>query len=388
MNLEKTKSYSIDDIEKRMKEIRSMDLDKCENIDELTKEVEALEERKKELKSSADAKKELRTKILNGEVETKEIEKPKEERKMDLTKENVLSSKEYRSAFIKNLMGKDLNEEERNAIALTDAKAVVPTELQNEILTKVKEYAPVLSDITLLNVNGAVKFAVEGTTEGAQKHTENATITASKDTLVTVDLSTYEVTKLIQISASVKTMTISAFETWLVAQLAEAIAIKLENLVFQGTGTGEAKGIDKISWVKDTNSVEIAKASTPSANDVYKLFGLLKTGYARGAKCYTNRKTLFTELLPLQDKSKNDLVTLVNGTYYLLGTEVALTDSINDSELILGNMKKYVANLAESTSVKTAYDIDTNSYKYLGVANFDGKVAIEEAFVKLVKSES
>ena len=205
--------------------------------------------------------------------------------------------------------------------------------------------------------------------------------------MVSVDLSTYEVTKLIQISSSVKTMTISSFETWLVAQLAEAIAIKLENLVFQGTGTGEAKGIDTITW-NDENSVSIAKASTPTANDIFKLFGLLKTGYARGAKCYTNRKTLFTELLPLQDKSKNDLVTNVNGTYYLLGTEIALTDSIKASELILGNMKKYVANLAESTSVKTAYDIDTNSYKYLGVANFDGKVAIEEAFVKLVKSDS
>ena len=387
MKLEDIKNFSIDDVEERMKEIRSLDLDKCENIDELTKEVEALEERRKELKESADAKKELRAKILSGEVKTRTIEKPKENRQMELTKENVLSSKEYRSAFIKTLMGKELNEEERGAIALTNATAVIPTELQDEILTKVKEYAPVLNDVTLLNVNGAVKFAVEGTTEGAQKHAENAVINASSDTLVSVDLSTYEVTKLIQISSSVKTMTISSFETWLVAQLAEAIAIKLENLVFQGTGTGEAKGIDTITW-NDENSVSIAKASTPTANDIFKLFGLLKTGYARGAKCYTNRKTLFTELLPLQDKSKNDLVTNVNGTYYLLGTEIALTDSIKASELILGNMKKYVANLAESTSVKTAYDIDTNSYKYLGVANFDGKVAIEEAFVKLVKSDS
>lgn len=387
MNLEAIKKFSIDEIEERMAEVRSLDLDKVENIDELTKEVEALEERRKELKESADAKKELRAKILSGEVKTRTIEKPKENRQMELTKENVLSSKEYRSAFIKTLMGKELNEEERGAIALTNATAVIPTELQDEILTKVKEYAPVLNDVTLLNVNGAVKFAVEGTTEGAQKHAENAVITASSDTLVSVDLSTYEVTKLIQISSSVKTMTISSFETWLVAQLAEAIAIKLENLVFQGTGTGEAKGIDTITW-NDENSVSIAKASTPTANDIFKLFGLLKTGYARGAKCYTNRKTLFTELLPLQDKSKNDLVTNVNGTYYLLGTEIALTDSIKASELILGNMKKYVANLAESTSVKTAYDIDTNSYKYLGVANFDGKVAIEEAFVKLVKSDS
>jgi hypothetical protein len=48
-------------------------------------------------------------------------------------------------------------------------------------------------------------------------------------------------------------------------------------------------------------------------------------------------------------------------------------------------MKKYVANLAEDVNVKSAYDIDTNSYKYLGVAIFDGKPAIEEAFVQIKK---
>ena len=103
-----------------MKEIRGLDLDNVENIEELTEEVDALEERKKELKNEADAKKELRRKILSGEVETRKIEKPKgEERTMELTKENYLSSKEYRSAFIKNLMGKELTVEEREAIALS-----------------------------------------------------------------------------------------------------------------------------------------------------------------------------------------------------------------------------------------------------------------------------
>ena len=98
-----------------------------------------------------------------------------------------------------------------------------------------------------------------------------------------------------------------------------------------------------------------------------------------------NRKTLFSDFLPLVDKSKNDLVVANGGTYYVLGTPVALTDSIADDEAILCDPKKYVANMAEQMGVKNSYDIDTNSYKYLGVAQFDGKPAIEEAFVKLVK---
>lgn len=90
MNLEEIKTISIDDVEKRMNEIRSLNLDECENIDELTAEVDALEERKKILKTEADKKKELRAKIATGKVETRTIEKPKgEERKMELTKDNL-----------------------------------------------------------------------------------------------------------------------------------------------------------------------------------------------------------------------------------------------------------------------------------------------------------
>lgn len=385
MTLEEIKKASIDAIEQRMKEIRSINLDECKNLEELDKEIDALEERKKELRKDADAKKELRRKILNGEVETRIIDKPQEEKRMVLTKDNYLSSKEYRSGFLKKLMGRELNSEERAAIALSGADPVVPEPLQNDILKKAKEYAPVLNDITLLNVNGAVKFAVEGTNEQASVHTENSTINAASDTMVEVSLSTYEITKLIQISASVKSMTIQAFEAWLVEQLAEAISMKIENLVFNGNGSSESKGIDKISW-SESNSVTVASSSQTTAQNIFDLMGLLKTGYARGAKWYMNRQTLFSEFLPLQDKSKHDLVVQVNGEYFVLGVKVELTDSIKKSEAILGNMKKYVANLAEAMNVKNAFDINTNSYKYLGVAQFDGKPAIEEAFVKLVKA--
>lgn len=387
MELEKIKRATIDEVEERMEEIRSLDLDKEKDLGALDKEVDALKERKEELRENAKSKKELRTKILNGEVEVRAIEKPKEERKMGLNKDNYLSSKEYRTAFLKKLQGKELNTEERAAIALAGVNPVIPEQLQEPILTKAKEYAPVLNDITLLNINGAVKFAVEGVNNVAEMHTENAAITPATDTLVTVELSTYEIVKMIQISASVQTMTIDSFETWLVDNLAEALAIKIESLVFNGTGTSQAKGVNKITW-SNANSVTISASGSLTAVNVFSLVALLKTSYARNAKFYMNRQTLFNDFLPLEDKSKNSLVVREGANYYILGIKVELTDSITTNEAILGDMKKYVANLAEAITVKNAFDIDTNSYKYLGVASFDGKPAIEEAFVKLVKATS
>lgn len=387
MTLEKIRTLSIEDVEKRMNEIRSIDLEKAENIEELTKEVDALTERRNALKEDASAKKELRAKIAEGAVQTTAIEKPKENRTMTLTKENYRASEEYRSAFLNNLMGRQLNEEQRAAFALAGVDPVIPESMQTSIITKVKEYAPILSEITLLNVNGTVKFAVEGTVAGADIHAENAEITASTDTLVEVTLSTYEVTKLVQISDSVRTMTINAFESWLIDNLSESIAIKIESLIWNGTGSSQAKGINTINF-DAAHKVEVAKSASLTANNVYDLFGKLKTGYARAAKIYMNRKTLYSDFLPLEDKSKNNLVVENGGTYYVLGTPVELTDSIADHEAIMFDPKKYVANMPENTNIKQSVDLRHNAYLYLGVAQFDGKPALEEAFVKLVKLSS
>ena len=387
MNLEEIRTLSIEDVEIRMNEIRSMDLEKADNIEELTKEVDALTKRRNALKADASAKKELRAKIAEGAVQTNVIEKPKENRTMTLTKENYRASEEYRSAFLNNLMGRQLNEEQRAAFALAGVDPVIPESMQTSIITKVKEYAPILSEITLLNVNGTVKFAVEGTVAGADIHAENAEITASTDTLVEVTLSTYEVTKLVQISDSVRTMTINAFESWLIDNLSESIAIKIESLIWNGTGSAQAKGINTITF-DAAHKVEVAKSASLTAQNVFALFGKLKTGYARNAKIYMNRKTLFSDFLPLVDKSKNDLVVSNGGTYYVLGTPVELTDSIADHEAVMFDPKKYVANMPEGTNIKQSVDLRHNSYLYLGVAQFDGKPALEEAFVKLVKLNS
>ena len=99
-----------------------------------------------------------------------------------------------------------------------------------------------------------------------------------------------------------------------------------------------------------------------------------------------NKKTLFTDFMPLQDNSKNHIVTVQNNAYFVYGYPVLLSDYVADHEAFLGDFKKVCANLAENIGVKSAYAIDTNSYKYSGIAIFDCAPAIGEAIVKLVKA--
>ena len=183
-------------------------------------------------------------------------------------------------------------------------------------------------------------------------------------------------------------MSITAFENWLVSKLAENIAYKIEDLLVNGTGTAEPKGIDKgVEW-GETNSVSVAAAGSLTSANVQALIGLLPAAYDRNAKFAMNKKTLFTDFMPLQDNSKNSIVTVQNGKYFVYGYPVMLTDVVTTHEAFLGDWKKMVANLAENVNVKSAYDIDHNAYKYSGIAIFDCTVALSEAFVKLAKKTS
>ena len=304
------------------------------------------------------------------------------------TPDDPFGTPEYRSAWLKNIRRLPLNDAEKRAFSnVSGAGAeVIPTQTANEIISKVKTLAPMLNEVTLLHVKGAVKFAIEGTNNAAAIHAENASITAADDTLTTVSLSGYEIVKLVQISDTVMTMSITAFESWIVNMLAEAIARKVEDLLINGTGSSQPKGIENANTWGATNSVTVAKTGALTAANVQTLIGLLPSGYDRNGKFVMNKKTLFTDFMPLQDNSKNHIVTVQNNAYFVYGYPVLLSDYVADHEAFLGDFKKVCANLAENIGVKSAYDIDTNSYKYSGIAIFDCAPAIGEAIVKLVKA--
>ena len=359
---------------------------KAEEIDALEKETKDLTEERAGLIAAAEKRNGILDNIAKGGGVSVRSFGKKEEDNAD--PDDPFGTPEYRSAWLKNLRRLPLTDAEKRAYANASGTGaeVVPTQTANEIISKVKKLAPMLNEVTLLHVKGAVKFVVEGTNNDAAIHTENAAITPAADTLTTVTLSGYEIVKLVQISDTVMTMSIAAFESWIVDMLAEAIARKVEDFFINGTGTSQPKGIDKANTWGATNSVPVGASASLTAANVQTLIGLLNAGYDRNAKFVMSKRTLFTDFMPLQDTSKNHIVTVQGNSYFVYGYPVLLSDYVKEHEAFLGDFKKVCANLAESINVKNAYDIDTNSYKYSGIAIFDCQPAIGEAFVKLVKA--
>lgn len=358
----------------------------AEELDKLEKETKELTEERAAIVAAAEKRKGILVNIANGGGT---VIRSFGNNQQPADNGDPYAAPEYRTAWLKKLRRLPMTDAEQRAYAnaSTTGAEVIPTQTANEIISKVKTLAPMLGEITLLHVKGAVKFAVEGVNNEAELHTENGSISPAADTLTTVQLSGYEIIKLVQISDTVMTMSIAAFEAWIVDMLASAIARKIEDYIFNGTGSSQPKGIDKVNEWGEGNSVTVALSGNLANKDVQKLIGLLPAGYDRNAKFAMSKKTLFTDFMPLQDNSKNHIVTVQGNNYFVYGYPVLLSDYVKEHEAFLGDYKKVCGNLAENIGVKNAYDIDTNSYKYSGIAIFDCVPAIGEAFVKLVKAD-
>lgn len=386
-------------IEARLSQIRTEMDQEGADLEALSNEVDNLIAERGQLKQGAETRAALLRKIGTGAVGTPlpgmQLPTTSEQRSEEYTP----ASPEYRTAWIKSLrrsigLSDNLNQmteiEQRAFTTVVDsAGPAVPTQTANMIWEKVEQHAPLLSRINLMKVPGQVTYVIEDETAEAEMHDENATISEKDDKLKNVTLGGYEVTKLIRVSKSVAKMSIPAFEVWLVGQLAKSIANKITKTILMGSGTKEGKGIEYAAvWDQSTNSVQVAAESNLTTQDVLNLIALLPGSYDAGAEFIMSKKTLFTDFMPLQDESKNKIVTSEGRNYYIYGYPVSLDERVKNHEAYLGDLETVGGNMPEDVTVTSTFDVKTNSYLFLGCAMFDCEPAISKAFVKLEKADA
>ena len=272
-----------------------------------------------------------------------------------------IDSTEYRVAYLRALQGRELSPREQRAY--TVAGGATATITANRIMDVVRQHAPLLERCTTIYANGKMEYYIEGTNNEATDHTENQPIDVAADTVNKIVLTPSEITKLVQVSASAATMSIDAFEDWLVAHLGAAIARKITGKILTAMMASASSA-----------------GSSIDATTVAALLGKVK-GFDIALVC--NNLMLYTKLLPLQDKAKNNLVTFDGNVPRIYGRPVLLDDHMQDDELLCGDMSKFVCEVAEDVDVKKQYDIKTNSDYFLGVTTFDGKVGIAAGFAKI-----
>lgn len=326
------------------------------DLDALKTEVTNLKAERKAILDAAEQRKKILQEIAGGAGNVvRKTQEGAEERTYGV------DTPEYRSLWLRHLQGQPLSDVEQRAY--TNANGAIATMTANAIMEVVRDHAPLLARMTVIYSASNLTYYVEGTNNAAADHTENATITAANDTLTKVTLVPAEIVKLIQVSEAAKVMSVNAFEGWLSKTLGEAIARKINEKIITALMAAASSA-----------------GTSVTAATVQALLGSVK---GSGVAIICNRKTLYTALLPLQDNSKSSIVRFDGGAATVYGVDVLLDDNMADNQVAAGDLSKLIAAMAEDVTVRTGYDINTNSNKYLGVSVFDVKVGLSSAFAKI-----
>lgn len=293
------------------------------------------------------------------------------------------SSKEYRSAFFKNLMGRDMNAQERAAFVHTTANtaAVLPTETLNEIWDLVTGQHSIMGDIRILQ---------SGTTIEVIKHTEvqqgnatnvneNAANQDEKNIFVKVTLAGKDFSKHVDVSYALERMSVDAFEQYIVNEIAalmgEAMATDVVTTI---TTTGTDYGMAA------SQALTTAAAGKIAFKEIAAALGKLKRA---GKVCiYGTRSTIYNYLVGMEDTTGRPIFQPsaqagVEGV--CIGCDVKVEDALTDGVLLIGDGSKFTYNMIQDIMIETDKDIKKHVTTYAGYARGQGALIDPLAFCTL-----
>lgn len=378
MTFEEIKALDANGIEERKAAISEEMTAENADLDALTAEVDAIEERTKELKEAADKRAALSAKVAerNDVIKANIVEEKTMEEKRTFTPDSV----EYRDAYLKNLMGKDLSVEERGA--LTAAADIIPTELVNRIYGRLEDN-PLYSELNIMRFPGYVQVPYAKTVNEASWKATGTASTDSADEVDSVSLSMYKLIKTIEITADIQAASIPVFESWLVDTLARKMIAAICAAVLNGSGSGQPTGV-----IGGLTPV----ASTATYDNILAAMAAVPGAYHRDAVFVMSSATFFNKVMTLKDDQKRPLVVQgVAGVdrapiYTLLGHRVILEESADTDSydnILFGNFREgYAFNFAKDVAIESDGSVEfrKGSVVYRAMALCDGKPVISDAF--------
>lgn len=362
------------------------------DIEAMNAEVEALEAEERSIKdeiaqveerakAEAAEKRKIAEEINAGNIAGKEEPIKEEKRSM----ENVFETKEYRSAYLKQLMGKELTVEERG---LVTASAVVPTQTVNSIIEKLEQTSILYPYISKSNIPGNLTLPVEGDKNDASWVAMGTASTDSADTFSSVSLSAYKLIKTVEIGADVAAMSIDAFESFLVNALAKKMAKAVDYAILNGTGSSQATGLLKSGEIDNTGT--FTRAGMTFADLLAIIEDLPSSEYRRNAKFVMPSALYFNDVVSAL-AGKGIGVDVQNALQFkILGYDVILDDYMTADTLIFGDLSYYHWNWAQDVAIESDMSVafKTGSTVYRAMALADGKPTLKAAFNKYTRAAS
>lgn len=346
--LEEIKSFTMEQIETRTAEIKAeIDTADAEKLESLNAELGAIEERKKEIEM--ETRKANMKAVAEGAGQVVVSAPAKEER----TLESVIGSEEYINAFAEYIKtGKD---KECRALLtdLVDGGSVpTPTVIDNFINTA-WERANLVSRVRRTNIKGTAKYPFEYSATGAAVHKEGAAAPDEEQLVLgTVSVEPEMLKKWITVSDEVLALKGQAFLDYVYDEIEERILELADAQIVAAikaapeSATKTAAGVRVLTHAFDASVIFAAQAELVSA--------------ARNVVAIMNKKTYFNTIMSLTDTTGRPIYNVVaeNGrpTYFINGVEVIFDNSLDEDEILVGDLNGIILNLPDGQGVSFVTD--------------------------------
>lgn len=362
-------------------------------IEALTQELEELQEQRAQLEAAAARDREARD-IQAGTVQATVIGAgavEPEARTYDA------SSPEYRRAWLKNLaidergnhMLGDMTPEERSAFMFTTANSgnVVPVELQNRIVDRIKHDSPMIDDATATQIEGVFSFAIR-TAIAQGDAAVVAEGTANDDEQDTFDIATLagvDISKNATMTRRMRFQSIDAFEDWLVADISKRIRVSEETVARKRLdGSAPSSGDAANNKVKiDSGNVLTNQGKTDAV--LRNIMSLIDEDGE--VVFYGNASTIWNELAGIVDAEGKKVMIpnsqvdpIVQGRIY--GATVKKDSHLADHVIYVGVKGALKINRFGPMEMFASLEPKTANTIYTGVETFDAGLENPKAFVK------
>lgn len=312
---------------------------------------------------------------------------------------SILDTMEYRNAFAAYVRTGDesqfaaLESRADATLITTDVGKIIPNTIMQEFIKDLKVYGNLYNRVRKLNVKGGVEFPIESLIPTVSWITE----TTVSDTQKAPELKTsvsfgYHICEArIAQSLLSQVVTLDILESEIARLLAEAFVKEFDNIIINGTGSGQPTGILTDTRVATTHKIAFTAAELADWTKWRtKLFAKIPLAYRGEGVLIMTAATWETYVMTLKDDNNRPLYVEtydpINGnlTCRFGGREVILvepdilkdfdTASTGDAWAIYLKPTDYAINSNLQIGFKRWFDDDKNRYVNKGLCIMDGKL--------------
>lgn len=372
-----------------------LDAGKLEEFEAKKAEVESLDNQ-----FDAEAAAEANLSALEGGVRVNANAKTMTAEK---SREEIIDSTEYKRAFLKAMMKKELTADERGAFNIVNSTqtagthtALIPTTMMKDIWEEMGQLHPVIADSepSRTYVRGKVSIPYADITgDGAWTAETTAT---SEGTLTSgaVTLDGYDLSKGVTVSWKLYEMSLENFEAFLRRKLSEKVANALAAAFFTGTGSTNSQPEGVIPALEgETNTPQVVTYTAANGigyQNIITAMSKITAGYFNGSSIYATSATIWTLLAGIVDNVKQPIFipdVTASGVGRMFGLPVKAEDGVTAGKVVIGNFAKgYASNMNADIEVHYEEHVLARKTDFAAWTLADGKPMTTKAFAELKAS--